>query len=220
MSSCQEYGIRVVRMLNDQEQDLLKKVYRSVEKDLVKERTEIIWQNLFLNNNHCFQHDSVQELDAWIKSLLDVVFHDWPQVHILSYGFILNAAGTGKNQNWHYDYTVSSANLFVPLTRITYKNATQFLEIPLRATKKTSTGSFEGDLEDFFESEGIDAVVVKQVICKPFCLLKMLPGTPHRGIGNSDNYDRVLFWVTVDNHYHELKEGYQVVSSFYDDKKD
>ena len=45
-----------------------------------------------------------------------------------------------------------------------------------------------------------------QLVCKPYALLRLLPDTPHRGIANGEDHDRVTFIVTVDDHDHALAE--------------
>jgi hypothetical protein len=66
---------------------------------------------------------------------------------------------------------------------------------------------YAGTAEDILEAEGWDAIEVAQIVPRPFTLLRLLPGTPHRGIGNGADYDRLMFCVTVDDHPYELAES-------------
>jgi hypothetical protein len=124
---------------------------------------------------------------------------------VLSYGFLINPASSKKDQKFHCDYTYTSSSLFVPLTPMTHLNAFQFLRAPLAKSRMDSLGNF-GEEEDILGAEGVAFLEITQVTCRPFCLLRLLPNTPHRGVTNRGDYERVLFWVTVDDHYHELQE--------------
>lgn len=67
--------------------------------------------------------------------------------------------------------------------------------------------------EDIMELEGIDVLEVAQVISKPWTVLRLNPRTPHRRIANSENYDRVMLFVTIDRFYRELEEPMTYVES-------
>ena len=51
----------------------------------------------------------------------------------------------------------------------------------------------KNDLE-LLEREDVDCIEVSQVICKPFMMLRMGENTVHKGIRNSTNEDRPLFF--------------------------
>ena len=42
---------------------------------------------------------------------------------------------------------------------------------------------------------GVDSLEVKQIVCKPYTVIKGGAGTIHRGIANRSEIDRPLFWV-------------------------
>src|SRR5690349_3568078 len=64
-------------------------------------------------------------------------------------------------------------------------------------------------LSDMLEREGPDclAIEVSQLVCGPFTLLRMQEQTMHRGIPNSEDVDRPLFFVMVNRFYEPLQEG-------------
>jgi len=100
----------------------------------------------------------------------------------------------------------------IPLTKVTSKNATQFLNVYVKREIRDKIL----DLPEFLDEQGLEQIVVSQIICKPFSLLQVLPGTVHRGIGNGEDWDRILFWVTVDEVDNEgADEGLQVKTSKY-----
>jgi hypothetical protein len=133
------------------------------------------------------------------------VYADWPERHVLASSFIVNPAGHPDAQPVHCDYTGTASTLCVPRTPVSLRNATQFIRQPLQRARLDHKAEL-GSLEDILEAEGCDAIEVTQLVCRPFCLLRLLPGTPHRGIGNGDTYDRVLLCVTVDDHPRHLAE--------------
>ena len=45
------------------------------------------------------------------------------------------------------------------------------------------------------EREGIDFVETAQISCKEFTILHMLKNTVHKGIANSADYDRPMFYI-------------------------
>jgi len=121
----------------------------------------------------------------------------------VSYGFIISPAHGTVDQRFHYDYTATSSNLFVPITRVTPLNATQFLTEPLKAEYEDI--QWLGDAEDLMNREG-HPITIHQCIVPPFTLLRLRPSTPHRGIANRDNYSRILFFCTIDTAHYKVGE--------------
>lgn len=81
-------------------------------------------------------------------------------INIVSYGFIISPAGGTVDQRFHYDYTHTSSNLFVPLTKLTPLNATQFLRKRLHG----HYGDIQwlGDVDDLMQKEG-EPIEIHQV---------------------------------------------------------
>ncbi len=51
---------------------------------------------------------------------------------------------------------------------------------------------------------------------RPFTLVRLLPGTPHRGIGNGADSDRVMLCVTVDERPHAIEGAVYFSSREYE----
>jgi len=202
-SRSQEYGIKMLRVLHKREQVLVQEMYNTCESEINKNVQEINWINLYLNKRFLFQCDLSPAFDTWVKELVHEVFQDWKEHHIISYGFLFSPAHSTKDQKFHIDYTFTTSNLFIPLTKVTHKNGPQYIQ-PLHSMPDIFNEY--GDIDNILEAEQISSIEIRQIVCKPFCLLQLLPGTIHRGICNSDDYDRIMFWVTVDVKYYELEE--------------
>ena len=199
-------GMELVRRLDDDEASLLRGAFAACQPGMPAGTRAIHWVNLYLNGALTVDHPQQGALHAWVQRIVAEVYADWPEVHLVTYSFIVNPAGNQDGQPFHCDYAMSSSNLFVPLTRVTVENATQFIRRPLARSVPNERVEL-GTTEDILDAEGWDAVEVSQLVPRPFTLLRLLPGTPHRGIGNGAEHDRVMFCVTVDDHPYELAES-------------
>jgi len=195
-----------LRPLNEKEIALIERVYKNVvSHELLENSKELFWINVGLNGNIVTQHPDVLEFNNWVHDIVNEAFSTWKEKHILSYSFIINPKNSTVDQKFHCDYTYSSSNLFIPLTEVTTLNATQYIKTPLKNARMDELNNF-GTIEEIMEKEGVDALEIGQMVSKPFRLMKMHSFTPHRGIRNFDNFNRVIFCISVDNFYHELKE--------------
>jgi len=204
-------GIFYQRTLKDDEKSTLLEAYEAVKDDMPHD-DEVCWLNIFLNKKQTFPDaEFTLPLQELVNDLLSEMYKDidfaFPEKHVLAYGFITNPAGSKKIQHFHCDYTMTVSNLFIPLTKVSLKNSTQFISTKLNNAKMDKWDNFGATPEDVMESEGIDCLVVSQLVSKPWTVLRMNPGSPHRGIQNGDDYDRVMFFVTMDKYYHELVEN-------------
>jgi hypothetical protein len=198
-------GVELKRPLSDQEKALMLDSYEhskhlAVPKDL---KGELYWLNYFVDGEFVIEFEQRDSFHKWVIDTLNEVYFDWTEIHIVSYGFIISPAGGTVDQRFHYDYTHTSSNLFVPLTKITPLNATQFLRKPLTAHYEDI--QWLGDADDLMVKEG-RPIEIHQLIVPPFSLIQLLPGTPHRGIANRDNYTRILFFCTVDRVPYKINE--------------
>jgi len=197
-------GIELLRPLAADEHQLMSDAFEvskhmAVPKDLAG---ELYWLNYYVDQEFVADFPLRDEFHTWVVNTLNEVYYDWPEYHILSYGFIISPPGGTVDQRFHYDYTHTSSNLFVPLTKLTPLNATQFLRKPLKAHYEDI--QWLGDAEDLMRKEG--PLEIHQLIVPPMSLIQLLPGTPHRGIANRDNYTRVLFFCTVDVKWYKINE--------------
>jgi hypothetical protein len=196
-------GLELIRPLGADEQSLLIEAQRAVPP---ARAPEIHWTNLFVDGAFVGASEVRDRLHAWVLRLVAEVYADWPVVHLISYGFLVNPAGSTAEQTFHCDYGVTTSSLFIPLTRVTLNNAMRFIRQPLARARPRTTDAI-GTVDEILDLEDAHAVEVVQLACRPFCLLCLLPGTPHAGIPNREDYDRTMFWVTVDSVPRRLGEG-------------
>ncbi len=201
----QARGIEMVRPLDENERALLQSAYEACRDRMPTCVRTIHWLNLYLNGAFTVEYAERDRLDRWIRQTVASVYADWREVHILSYGFIVNPARNPEGQPFHLDYSRTSSNLFVPLTPVTLNNASQFIREPLSQPPRQPNDAF-GTVEDILEAEGRQAIEVCQLVCRPFSLVRLLPNTPHRGVPNGEESDRVMLWVTVDERRYDLPE--------------
>jgi hypothetical protein len=199
-------GIELVRRLDHDESSLLVRAFEACRAGMPASTRAIHWVNLYMNGALTVDHPLQRALHEWVTRIVAEVYADWPEVHLIAYSFIVNPAGNQDGQPFHCDYAPTSSNLFVPLTPVSLSNATQFIRQPLQRAVPNERVEF-GTLEEILDAEGWDAVEVTQLVPRPFTLLRLLPSTPHRGIGNGADYDRVMFCVTIDDHPYPLEES-------------
>jgi hypothetical protein len=198
-------GMELIRRLDEHERLLLADAFDTCRPSMPQGERSIHWVNLYLNRAFTVEHRLRRALHDWVTRVVGEVYSEWPEVHLISYSFIVNPAGNPDGQPFHCDYTATSSNLFIPLTRVTARNALQFIRQRLSRARFDAKAEF-GSLEDILDAEEADAIEVVQLVCRPFSLVRLLPNTPHRGIANGEDYDRVMLCVTVDDHYHPLAE--------------
>jgi hypothetical protein len=197
--------MEIIRRLDEGEASLLRASFDACRPGMPASTRAIHWVNLYLNGELTVDHPHRRALHEWVLRTVAEVYSDWPEIHLVTYSFIVNPAGNQDGQPFHCDYAPTSSNLFVPLTQVSLLNATQFIRQPLVRSVPNERVEF-GTAEDIIHAEGWDALEVAQIVPRPFTLLRLLPGTPHRGIGNGADYDRLMFCVTVDDHPYPLAE--------------
>lgn len=202
-------GMCLLRRLTHAERELLESVHREYADSLHMPAGIIHWLNLFLNGRPRLRHSLETPLHRWVLETVAEAYADWPKRFVLSYGLLVNPAGNTSYQPFHCDYSRTSSNLFVPLTRVTLLNATQYIRRSLPRTPVDPLLAV-GSLDDILDAEECGAIEVAQWVCRPFVLLRLNANTPHRGTPNLEAYDRVTFWITVDDHDHDLAETVHV----------
>src|SRR5262245_28109601 len=111
-------GMEVIRRLDAAERQLLLDAYDACLANAPGGIRVIHWVNLYLNGAFTVDHPHRRALHAWVTRTVQEAYPDWPEVHLLAYGFNTNPAGNADGQPFHLDYTSTSSNLFVPLTRV------------------------------------------------------------------------------------------------------
>jgi hypothetical protein len=214
MPANQRCGMELLRRLDDDERRVLEETYRGYQKVAPRVDGKIYWSNLYVNREFTFDHPLRDELHEWVLRTVRDSYKDWPTVELIAYGFVTNPRGNTREQPFHIDYTRTLSTLYVPVTPLSPRNALQYLPQPLRRAweghLKETFGPLEeefGSLEDILDAERCDGIEVAQLVARPFSLLRLLPDTIHRGIGNAEEYDRVMFFASADDHYHALPES-------------
>jgi hypothetical protein len=162
------------------------------------ERKSVFWVNLWQRSGsgEKLAIACVEDVDRWARELLELHF-DTSVVELDGYGLIANPAGSNA-QEWHVDYTADYSTIFIPLTEISVENAMQYAVLPRSLTREAyreATANLDRvDLQALVQAG--EWVSVRQLLAKPFSLIKLDFGTIHRGIANTGDYDRVLFWVS------------------------
>ncbi|HVH45055.1 MAG TPA: hypothetical protein VM925_22030 [Labilithrix sp.] len=197
-------GLSVLRLLTPLEQDLLRAVYTESAARLATEwanqcgAREIFWINLWQRTGGAppLPLDRGAELDAWVRSV--ATDHYDAEIDLDGYGFVINPPGS-RTQAWHLDYSLDYSSLLVPLSPLTPNNAPQYLvlpsSLPLEAYRQAIIDPDVVDLGVLLDAA--DCVSIRQLIAKPFNVLKLDFGTIHRGISNTEPRERVMFWISV-----------------------
>lgn len=124
---------------------------------------------------------------------------------------MVNPLHSQKDQHYHFEYSKRTGVMLIPLTYMTTKNATQYLNnfVP-KSKPKLGVRSFnnfgENDIE-LLEHENVDFLEVSQVICRPYTVLKIGCRTIHRGIRNLGGFARPVIYLTFGEHDYTIKEG-------------
>jgi hypothetical protein len=162
-------------------------------------KLEVFWVNLCQTTGGepplAIKH--IEEVDAWARTL--VTTHYPGDVVLLDgYGFITNPIGS-KTQPWHLDYNADYSTLFIPMTPLTPGNCFQYLELPSSLPQeKYAAATADPDRVDFEALvDSAEWVSVRQLIARPFSIIRLNFGAIHRGISNSESFPRVVFWVSV-----------------------
>jgi hypothetical protein len=155
----------VIRTLDSSEQTLLQTVFDLEYKPI--NTTEIHWINIFLNGQivaQASENPHVLELVDWTKSQVNLLFPDFKEKHILSISFIINPAGSQKDQKFHCDYTYTSGNIFIPLTKTTTLNATQYIKTPLSCSRMDRNNNFGDTPESIMIKENVGSIEIAQMV--------------------------------------------------------
>jgi hypothetical protein len=162
-------------------------------------KREIFWINLWQSSGEspAVALACAAELDASVRRLAAAIYADQPAT-LDGYGFIVNPIGS-KTQPWHVDYTMDCSSVFIPLTRLTPQNSTQYLVLPA-PVPEAARRAIAADLDVIDLGAVADAcafVSVRQLLAPPFSLLRLDFGAIHRGVANTGDFERILFYFSV-----------------------
>jgi phosphatidylglycerophosphate synthase len=163
------------------------------------DRKAVFWVNLWQRSGgeEKVPIASIEDVDRWARELM-AMHYDTSVVELDGYGLIANPVGSTA-QEWHIDYTMDYSTIFIPLTEVSAENALQYAvlpgSMPAAAYEKATANLDVVDLPTLARAG--EWVSVRQLLARPFAVTKMDFGTIHRGVANTGNYDRVLFWVSI-----------------------
>jgi phosphatidylglycerophosphate synthase len=198
-------GVQCLGVLPDEQRDLLQRAWsQSVEEtgqdwQASLERKAVFWVNLWQNSGdrEKLPIGCIGELDLWARNLV-TTHYDRTVVDLDGYGLIANPVGS-KEQAWHVDYTMDYSTIFIPLTEVSTENAFQYAVLP-HGLQPDAYRRAVADLNAVDLCHLVQAgnwLSVRQLLAPPFTLIKMDFGAIHRGVANTGNYHRLLFWVSV-----------------------
>jgi len=161
---------------------------------------EIFWINFYQANERSKEWAGLSGIDEFEKYAFQL-FNDWydPETDDFDgYGFIVNPIGS-KTQSWHLDYQSDYSSIFIPMCPLTPNNATQYVVIPkgdAEARKNIISLNPDAiDLDELVKKFGF--LSVRQMVTKPFSVLKMEFDAIHRGVSNTGTFSRIVFWLSV-----------------------
>lgn len=197
-------GIQCLGVLPAQQQALLQRAWEQSLQTIdgqwraSLERKAVFWVNLWQRSGsgEKLAIACSEEVDRWARELA-ASHYNAAVVELDGYGLIANPVGSSA-QEWHIDYTVDYSTIFIPLTEVSPENALQYAVLPRslpREAYEQATANLDVvDLPTLVRTG--EWVSVRQLLAKPFSVIKMDFGTIHRGIANTGNCDRVLFYVS------------------------
>ena len=167
---------------------------------------EIFWLNIWQEEEDIAGESDMMKLsDPKVAKALDkwcrkaVRKYCERKALIDGYGFVVNPKGTRRHQPWHVDYTTDAAAIWIPMTPFTEKNATQYIALPSHTPRElleqVASDVDEVDVDALVRELG--SVIVQQAIAEPMSILYMGRGTIHRGVPNTGDEDRVVFYISV-----------------------
>ena len=198
-------GVQYLGVLPEAHQNLLRTASAAVVRkmqhdwDICLAGKKVFWVNLWQRsgNGEKMAIDHIEAVDALARSMVEK-YYGKDKVELDGYGLIVNPVGS-KEQAWHLDYTTDYSTILIPLTRVTPNNMVQYLVLPptFSAEERAKLVSDPNEVAFDLLAAHCDYVSVRQLIARPFSVIKMDFGTIHRGIANTSGDDRLLFWVSV-----------------------
>jgi phosphatidylglycerophosphate synthase len=197
-------GVQFLGVLRPEQRSLLEQAWQQTLAAIPGEwraslqGKKVFWVNLWQRSGsgEKLSIPCIQEVDRWARELVNLHF-DASAVELDGYGLIANPVGSDA-QEWHVDYTADYSTIFIPLTELSVENAMQYAvlprSLPSEAHRQAIANLDVVDLPALVQAG--EWVSVRQLLANPFSLIKLDFGTIHRGIANTGDYDRVLFWIS------------------------
>jgi hypothetical protein len=198
-------GLVLLGVLPERDQELLQSTYEVSLRELKNEwerglaRKETFWINLWQRSGDGkkVRIDRSDELDAWAHCMAEKVYSE-DSVVLDGYGWIVNPMGS-QVQEWHIDYSLDYSDILIPLSPLTANNSTQYVVLPPSISKETlSRATADLDRVDLgYLVEKCDYVSVRQLLAKPFSVIRLDFETIHRAVSNTGDFHRTMFWIAV-----------------------
>lgn len=198
-------GMILFGQVAEPEHELLRTVLAAARRELgpawaaSAAKREIFWINLWQRSGGAgpMALEGVPALDRWTRTLADRVYAG-EGATCDGYGFIINPVGS-RAQHWHIDYTRDYSTIFIPLSRLTTQNCTQYAVLPPNVSPAAlAQATANLDRVDFDTLAAVcDYVSVRQLLAPPGAIIRMDFGTIHRGVANTGDFERVMFWISV-----------------------
>jgi len=198
-------GMDLRGVLADSDQHLLRAAYEestSLMAGALRESLalkKVFWINLWQRSSpeERIALQNIDAVDAFSRTLADQVYGAG-EAEFDGYGWIINPTGS-RMQDWHVDYTNDYSTIFIPLSPLAECNSLQYAvlppDLPAELYARATADLDRVDLDLLYrESEWVS---IRQLIARPFSVLKMDFGAIHRGIANTGSYDRVMFCISV-----------------------
>ncbi len=137
------------------------------------------------------------------EALLRMVYKDSP-VWPITCGFIESPVGS-RVQYWHYDYGGRTENIFVPITPLTKKNGTEYVEWLAPDAGPAQFARYgERAVElmtyDIAALQIAEPYTLRRSTAQPYEVLHMPWHVLHRGNINSESFVRLMFFICTTQH--------------------
>lgn len=211
------FGVDVQRALKAEEVELVEALWahfqpKSMLKDLAV--PECCWLNLFQQGRwlHTFG-DRQPEVEALAKAIALEMCPYYEKLHCTSISLFMSPQGC-EPQFWHVDYTGTETNIALTLTPWVKENGMEFMkgeisDVDFQAFRRGLVKDGEpGDgvpelrsnsgLLKYAADRGFKNLSLNQCLCDKHMLVRMAPGTIHRGIPNTSGYHRCYMLLVMD----------------------
>lgn len=203
-----------IRHITEDEQHIVQDVYETcLAYQMMDKVNDIYWYNVYSDLQYHIQSSNIDELEQFIEVLGQELFPQWTRRSIVSVCIIVAPLEMTGNQPWHIDYTGREGHCFIPLTPLTLLNSTQFIRKKWTddELQKLQSASFP-DLERLMQCVNTSTINVEQVVCKEYSILRMQPGTVHRGVMNQGTRERVMLCIVFNDDHIVINEP--VITTF------
>lgn len=200
-------GFTFLGMVPPKRQSMLVDAFETVKRDMgaiwdsrLSEK-DVFWLNVWANEDDSeimgiSDSEIAKPLDKWCRKAARK--YCGRNAIMDGYGFVVNPIGS-HYQVWHVDYTTDTGNIWIPLTPYTEKNAIQVIDLPSNTPKDVleEVASYVDEVDFDALARGVDYLSLQQIVAKPMSVLYMRRGTIHRGVPNTGEDHRVMFYISV-----------------------